>query len=949
MLITIYNRLGNLKTELSPNDSSTQVKEVQGDNVLTLSFTHYDHIELDVDDYIDFEGERFWLTEKYRPKQNSRKEWVYDVKLYGVESMLKRLLVIKSVDGEDDPVFTLTAPPHEHVALIVNCMNNGLGNITDWKVGTVVGTENIVIDYFGKYCDEALKEIAEKVGAEAWVDGDTVNICKCEHGEPLPMGYQKGLLSIDPGTADNVKFYTRLYPVGSSRNIDREKYGFTRLQLPGGQKFVEINADKYGRVDHYEQDSFADIYPRRIGTVSEVRSEIKPGEDGNEFTIYYFKDSALNFDPNDYEIGGLVKRVSFQEGSELAGLGDEENGTYYFEVNFNSSTQEFEIITIWPYGDDMQLPGDKLVPKAGDKYILWNISMPDEYYGLAEAEFLEAVEQYNADHNLDIAVYKAPTDHVWIEDNDVKLTIGQRIRLESEEYFPGIGYRDSRITKITRKVNLPSYMDIEISDALSKTRLEKVSDAIEDVRSYAKSLAETISLPDIIKTGDRTRWTDNNLLSAARSAAEFLSKLKDDVAKGRITFEQGAEFGDFISGFAGSGAKIDANGYGEFQGLKVNGFLEVLELIINRISAIEGDQLLTEADTIESIVENADGTYDLYLHSKYDGYFTAQKEGNVVKGIYNTLDQGGGSYYTSWMRINTVNTAQNRVNVSIYDDEDVPGGKNFAPIEMMRFARWGNQTDKSRQSCLYLSSTEGRIVKLTGVTKPIIDETNYGATFGTVPDFLKSMGLPLREDQDYIYGRGIVVQDFIQVDYKGRPVPTIVDRGAWIAGETYYFEEKNPDTGILETSDVWHYGCRWRCMKKGTMQEPRWNAIDWAFIEGNPDFTVEFEPVNTIFRVNNIDMTLSIVAWMHNRDITADILDADVVWTRYSEDADGYPRPASDNIWALNHAGAGKSIHITTVDIDYNGRIPKKVRFTATVTLRDGVEAVAALSLIDIN
>lgn len=165
MLITIYDSTGTPKGELSPNDSSTQVKEVQGDSVLTLSFTHYDHIALDVDDYVDYEGERFWLTEKYRPRQNSRKEWVYDVKLYGAESMLKRLLVIKTTDGEDEPVFTLTAPAHEHVALIVSCMNKGLGNITDWKVGTVTGTENIVIDYFGKYCDEALKEIAEKVGA----------------------------------------------------------------------------------------------------------------------------------------------------------------------------------------------------------------------------------------------------------------------------------------------------------------------------------------------------------------------------------------------------------------------------------------------------------------------------------------------------------------------------------------------------------------------------------------------------------------------------------------------------------------------------------------------------------------------------------------------------------------------------------------------------------------
>ena len=70
-----------------------------------------------------------------------------------------------------------------------------------------------------------------------------------------------------------------------------------------------------------------------------MRSEQVTGEDGNPFKIYYFRDDSMGFDPNDYEIGGKVKRVSFQEGSELAGLGDEENGTYYFEVNFNSDTR----------------------------------------------------------------------------------------------------------------------------------------------------------------------------------------------------------------------------------------------------------------------------------------------------------------------------------------------------------------------------------------------------------------------------------------------------------------------------------------------------------------------------------------------------------------------------------------------------------------------------------
>ncbi len=76
-MLTIYDSNGNRRTDIEAGDSSTQVKEVQGDNVLTLSFTHYEYIALDVNDRVDFEGERYWLTERYAPKQKSGQEWVY--------------------------------------------------------------------------------------------------------------------------------------------------------------------------------------------------------------------------------------------------------------------------------------------------------------------------------------------------------------------------------------------------------------------------------------------------------------------------------------------------------------------------------------------------------------------------------------------------------------------------------------------------------------------------------------------------------------------------------------------------------------------------------------------------------------------------------------------------------------------------------------------------------
>lgn len=500
MEIKIYNSEGLLKATISPDDSSTQVEEIQGDNILTLSFTHYDYIEVDVNDYVDFEGRRYWSMEQNRPTQKSRTEWRYAIKFYGIESLIKRWLVINKADGEANPVFTLTAPPHEHVAMIVASMNDGMGDSGFWTVGTVEGTGNIVVDYFGKYCDEALREIAEKTGSEYWFDGHVLNVCRCEHGEQITLGHNNGLLGIDPDYARNVKYYTRLYPIGSSRNIDSEKYGYSHLQLPDRQSYVEVNSEKYGRVDHFEKDAFAGIFPQRIGEISSVRSIEQTDGTGKKYSVFYFKDDDLPFNPDDYMLPGKVMRVSFQEGSELAGLGSEDEGSYFFETNYNSKTNEFEIITIWPYDKSTALPGGALVPNVRDKYILWNIRMPDEYYALAEKEFLEAVNRYNDENAVDVTVYKSTTDHVWIEDSCAVLSIGRRVRLESDRYFPGTGYRDSRITKITRKVNLPSRMDIEIGDAVSRSSKDKITQDVRDAKSYAQGLGEALSgLRDYLK------------------------------------------------------------------------------------------------------------------------------------------------------------------------------------------------------------------------------------------------------------------------------------------------------------------------------------------------------------------------------------------------------------------------------------------------------------------
>ena len=560
MELKIYDKRNRQRTTLVPDSSSTHHEEVGGDDYLSVSLDSQECVTLELNDWTVWEGRKFWCVETYTPKQTGRRKWTYSVKLYGAASLIKQALMLNT---EDSPVFSYTATAREHVALVVKNLNRWMGGITDWKVGKVEATGNIVVDYSeGLYGNDALKKIADEAGTEWWIEGMTVNVCRCERGDEVTLGYDNGLLSIERDSADNVKFFTRLFPIGSSRNIDAEKYGSSRLLLPSRAKYVERNTE-LGIVEHFEQTAFQDIYPRRTGEVSSVRKETKKGDDGKPFDIYYFTDDGMNFDPNEYEIGGLVKRVTFQTG-QLAGLGNDEDGEHYFEVNYNSATREFELITIWPYDDDTQVPGGVLEPKAGDTYILWNVRMPDEYYPIAEEEYATAVEKYMDEHCLDRSVYKCSTDYVTLKKRGVVPCMGQRVRLESDRFFAS-GYRESRITVVDQKLARPTEADIEISDVLSQTTQSRMADEIENVRSEVK--ANTVELPDLIRSWDTTQPTDNNLFSARRSEQEFLSRKRNDRTKGRITFEQGVVFGQEENG------RVDGKGNADLLTLVVHELL----------------------------------------------------------------------------------------------------------------------------------------------------------------------------------------------------------------------------------------------------------------------------------------------------------------------------------------------------------------------------------------
>ena len=714
MELKIYDKRNRLRTTLVPDSSSTHHEEVGGDDYLSVSLDSQECVTLELNDWTVWEGRKFWCVETYTPKQTGRRKWTYSVKLYGAASLIKQALMLNT---EDSPVFSYTATAREHVALVVKNLNRWMGGITDWKVGKVEATGNIVVDYSeGLYGNDALKKIADETGTEWWIEGMTVNVCRCERGDEVTLGYGNGLLSIERDSADNVKFFTRLFPIGSSRNIDAEKYGSSRLLLPSRATYVERNTE-LGIVEHFEQAAFQDIYPRRTGEVSSVRKETKKGDDGKPFDIYYFTDGGMNFDPNEYEIGGLVKRVTFQTG-QLAGLGNDEDGEHYFEVNYNSATREFELITIWPYDDDTQVPGGVLEPKAGDTYILWNVRMPDEYYPIAEEEYATAVEKYMDEHCLDRSVYKCSTDYVTLKKRGVVPCMGQRVRLESDRFFAS-GYRESRITVVDQKLARPTEADIEISDVLSQTTQSRMADEIENVRSEVK--ANTVELPDLIRSWDTTQPTDNNLFSARRSEQEFLSRKRNDRTKGRITFEQGVVFGEEENG------RVDGNGNadlltavvrellssGDYTGggltdrgwklgmdedrlshlivdkLTVRQVMNVFELLINKVRSVGGQICVSAANgKIKAVEERG----DYYLIS------FEQENMFVRHDLVRCQAFTGTDLRSYWVEVADVTTDGIVVAKEEFEDVEPKAGDECVLM--------GNTAVENRQNLVLISATE---------------------------------------------------------------------------------------------------------------------------------------------------------------------------------------------------------------------------------------------------
>ena len=465
-----------------------------------------------------------------------------------------------------------------------------------------------------------------------------------------------------------------------------------------------------------------------------------------------------------------------------------------------------------------------------------------------------------------------------------------------------------------------------------------VLDALSEFNGYITYLDKKIKAGYADETDD---FSENG-----KASKKILRKDIEDTASALIKFLSGTQFGGFIPGIlTGSGGRIDERGNAEFESIISRSSIIAKELIVNRQTAMESNFVFTESGLVDSVEENVPTTegdnitYTLQLQKRWEGDFTAFKENDVILASVNALATGG-KYYDMWMRVLSVNTVKNTIEVVCYPDSEVPSGVNYPPCELARLIRWGNAVEEDRQSCWYISSSEGLLVWLDHVTKPIIDKSNYSLAIGKLPDALHFVfaNYPLADKRDgAFYAKYLAVQNIIRTDYQGNVKQDVVDRGKWSL-DTAKSEE--PYRCIAtEVHDVWHYGCRWRCLEDKTQAEPKYASTGWAFVEGNPEFKVEMTSAqgwsfdcDEISKLNdegqyNVFTTLSFEATLYNRSVNSYVEAKRVIWTRDTGNVQ------EDNAWAIEHADAGFSVPITWKDLGTNADERWSCKFKVEVEL----------------
>lgn len=574
---TVYSKDG--QTVRCVLDKLEYTGVFMAERACTSTFISDVKINFDVFDYIDYRGERFELELLPTVKKISKHQYSYDLNFVSLKYELERCMMRNIVPSDNGIVYPtplvveFTGTVKYLAERIQACLDAMYGkDIWSITLADGVDSEEKNISMSNQNCWSALSLVNTEYKLNYFVKGRSVTIGGAEPvvNNVFEYGKGKGLYEIERISDADTGIVTKLRAYGGTRNLDYSypkkpewtdsvlpaNYALSplRLMLPsfktdGVTDFVLASEEaiaKYGIREGVM--TYDDIYPSITGmknsagqAIDEIKSvDAITSETQPTFTVQLYD---LGFDLNE-SLTTDEAQLSMKSGAlqgyafTITKIVRASDGSYTLTLGRNT-LEEADT-------DNFTVPNKDWNMKAGDKFVLLNILMPQEYIRAAENRLLERAKEYIAKYSSTNYSYNIGVDEIFMARNANfynEIMEGKRLTVNDPEM--GIDHENVIIQSLSIKEGeglIPTF-EVTLNNEPSASTLERIQGQISEIETSVnnKFSSQSELSKQYRKKLDKVVWDRNLEERVDDNGKEYLFLTKPLITAYGVTMYSGAD------------------------------------------------------------------------------------------------------------------------------------------------------------------------------------------------------------------------------------------------------------------------------------------------------------------------------------------------------------------------------------------------------------------------
>lgn len=648
---TVYSKDG--QTVRCVLDKLEYTGVFMAERACTSTFISDAKINFDVFDYIDYRGERFELELLPTVKKISKHQYSYDLNFVSLKYELERCMMRNIVPSDNGIVYPtplvveFTGTVKYLAERIQACLDAMYGKGV-WSITLADGvdSEEKNISMSNQNCWSALSLVNTEYKLNYFVKGRSVTIGGAEPvvNNVFEYGKGKGLYEIERISDADTGIVTKLRAYGGTRNLDYSypkkpewtdsilpaNYALSplRLMLPsfktdGVTDFVLASNEaiaKYGIREGVI--TYDDIYPSITGmknsagqAIDEIKSvDAITSETQPTFTVQLYD---LGFDLNE-SLTTDEAQLSMKSGAlqgyafTITKIVKASDGSYTLTLGRNT-LEEADT-------DNFTVPNKDWNMKAGDKFVLLNILMPQEYIRAAENRLLERAKEYIAKYSSTNYSYNIGVDEIFMARNANfynEIMEGKRLTVNDPEM--GIDHENVIIQSLSIKEGeglIPTF-EVTLNNEPSASTLERIQGQISEIETSVnnKFSSQSELSKQYRKKLDKVVWDRNLEERVDDNGKEYLFLTKPLITAYGVTM------------YAGADVQVPSI----YEGLPIDGV--TIQWVDGKLVATGGkgtaNGIVVNGNTY---TPNEDGIITLPNYPSLSGYATEQWVNNTLSG-----------------------------------------------------------------------------------------------------------------------------------------------------------------------------------------------------------------------------------------------------------------------------------------------------------------------------